>query len=58
VRRISKSPYAPRNGDAKVPADVEIAPARDKQQAPERELHALLVAGSNQESRVSGANRV
>jgi hypothetical protein len=30
----------------------------DEQQAPERELDSLLLAGSNQEPRVSGANRV
>ena len=30
-------------------------PAKDEQQAPKRELDSLLLTGSNQEPRVSGA---
>jgi hypothetical protein len=35
-----------------------LAIAPDEHQAPERELDAFLLAGSNQEPSVSGANHV
>jgi hypothetical protein len=39
-------------------ASDPITSGQDEQQAPEWELDALSLAGSNQESCVSGANRV
>jgi hypothetical protein len=57
VSRSAKPHYRNRV-DASVSGGERETPAADEQQARERGLDALLLARSNQEPRVSGANRV
>jgi hypothetical protein len=53
---------APVTGSFRLLASVSRAERqtsrREERQVPERELHALTLAGPNQEARISGANRV
>ena len=54
----SAKPHYRNRVDASVSGGERETPVADEQQARERGLDALLLARSNQEPRVSGANRV